>query len=466
MTDTLFDIPARVDVNLDNFEFTVIDRVTGSGYEQKVAELALHDGVAHRAARPNMQKFPALIVERKSDKAFVGFVTFQRNHKEQEFCFLQSAIWDDFISDELYLHMVEIALAQNCDNYPAFMTCSQKAKLERPEIFKAAGLETYLVKSGFEFMCKGGIVDGHDMPTDEYARLKLLVQQTQTNVWNSLQKQWLEEKKWWNSLIDEAGEKYGVENPRWASRENCWMKDGGISVAVSGKNHNGGASVLDPFACEAMLSIFMPDGGKRVYNPFGGGVQYGFVAGYRGYEYVASEIRQNQCDANNAICTDFNATWIRSDSSTYEPDGMFDQVFSCPPYYKVERYVDYDGEPPIGELNDMPTYEQFRDTLFKGYEIALEHLNDDRFFIVMVGDSRAPNGDYYGIESEMELWMKEHGLLLYNKIVFLESAFTKLAQVKHTMNNRKFPKQEQKIIVGYKGDPKNIAKLYRPIGRI
>lgn len=453
-------------VDLEAFDYTIIEAVTGSGYEEKVATLALHDGVAHRAARPNMQKFPALIVERKSDHAFVGFVTFQRNHKEQEFCFLQSAIWDEWISDELYLRMVEIALAQNIDGYPAFMTCSQKASLERPEIFKAAGLETYYTKSGFEWMVKGGQVDGHYMPTEKYARLKMLVQVTETNVWNSLKKKWLEEKKWWNSLIDEAGEKYNVVNPRYATREDCWMKDGGLSNVVSGKNHNGGASVLDPFACEVALTVFMPIDGKRVYNPFGGGVQYGFVAGYRGYEYVASEIRQNQCDANNAICTELPATWVCADSSTYEPDGMFDQVFTCPPYYKVERYIDYDGNPPEGELNDMPTYEQFRDTLFKGYDKALAHLNENCFFIVMVGDSRDKNGDYYGCESETELWMKEHGLVLYNKIIFLESAFTKLAQVKHTMNNRKFPKQEQKIIVGFKGDPKMISKLYQPIGRI
>lgn len=454
-----------IDIDLDAFVYKIIDAVTGSGYEQKVADLALHDGIAHRAARPNMQKFPALIVE-EHDGTFVGFITFQRNHKEQEFCFLQSAIWDEWRCQKLYLHMVEIALAQNVDEYPSVVTCSPKSDLETEELFTKAGFETYLLKSGFAFMVKGGTVDGHIIPTFEFARLKKLVQVTETNVWNSLKKEWLKEKKLWNERIDEAGERHNVINPRWATRENCWMKDGGISKAVNGKNHNGGASVLDPFACEVMLTLFMPENGKRVYNPFGGGVQYGFVSAYRGYEYVASEIRQNQCDANNAICADIPATWVCSDSSTYEPDGMFDQVFSCPPYYKVERYIDYDGNPPEGELNDLPSYEEFRDTLFKGYKKALEHLNDNCFFIVMVGDSRDKNGDYYGCEAETELWMKEHGLVLYNKIIFLESTFTKLAQVKHTMNNRKFPKSEQKIIVGFKGDPKKIPELYRPIGRI
>ena len=452
-------------IRLDDFEYKIVEAVTGSGYEEKVATLALHDGIAHPAARPNMQKFPALIVE-THDGQFVGFITFQRNHKENEFCFLQSAIWDEWRCQALYIHMVEIALDQNTDNYPSMVTCSPKSDLETEELFTKAGFETYLKKSGFAFMVKGGVIDGHEVSTFECARLKKLVQLTETNVWNSLKTEWLREKKQWNAKIDNAGEKYDVINPRWATREDCWMTGGGISMAVNGKNHNGGASVLDPFACEVCLTLFMPEFGKRVYNPFGGGVQYGFVAGTRGYEYVASEIRQNQCDANNKICTDLPARWIVSDSSTFEPEGMFDQVFTCPPYYKVERYIDYDGNPPEGELNDMDTYEQFRDTLFKGFEVALNHLNENCFFIVMVGDSRDKDGNYYGIESETELWMKDHGLVLYNKIIFLESAFTKLAQVKHTMNSRKFPKQEQKIIVGYKGNPARIKELYKPIGRI
>jgi len=123
------------------------------------------------------------------------------------------------------------------------------------------------------------------------------------------------------------------------------------------KTLNGNASVLDPVACEVILRFFMPKDGKRVYNPFGGGVQFGFVAGSYGYKYISSEIRQNQCDANNALCQDFNnVKWIKSDSSKYIPEGKFDLCFSCPPYYKVEKYIDYDNIIPEGELNNMPTY--------------------------------------------------------------------------------------------------------------
>ena len=121
---------------------------------------------------------------------------------------------------------------------------------------------------------------------------------------------------------------------------------------------------------------------------------------------------------------------------------------------------------PDGELNDMGTYEQFRDTLFNGYKKAIEKLKDNRFFVVMTGDSRDKTGAYYGCEAEHELFFKEQGLHIYNKIVYLECEFTRLAHAKRTLDYRKFPKREQKILVFYKGDMKKIKELYPPIGRL
>jgi len=312
-------------------------------------------------------------------------------------------------------------------------------------------------------------------------RMKILAHITMTNVWNSIKGDWLGLKREWNARIMAAGEREGVPNALFASREGCWQGENGYAnvvntkrtldatgaVQVSTKSHNGNASVLDPVACEVIARFFMPKDGKRVYNPFGGGVQMGFVSGASGYEYTASEIRQNQCDANNKLCSEFpNVRWIQSDSSTFAPDGMFDLVFTCPPYYKVEDYLDYDGKPPAGEINSLPTYEAFRDTLFAGYRKAIAALKDNCFFVVMTGDSRDKKGAYYCCESEHELFFKNEGLAVYNKIVYLECEFTRLAHAKTTLNYRKFPKREQKIIVAYKGDISRIKELYQTVGRL
>lgn len=447
-------------------EWIYVKTIIGSGYETEVSRLAIEDVIAKRAARKNMQIHSAIIL--KIDGEFSGFFTFQDNDVSEEFCLLQSTITKAKHTTALYAEMVRQVIAQNTKGYPAIITTDPKSKFETPALFESLGFQTYLKMSGFCYMVHGDIAD---------VRMKLLAHITMTNVWNSVKGDWLRLKKEWRERIEEAGVRVGVANPAFATREGCWQGTQGMANVVTkdptkvgkeeGRAHNGNASVLDPVACEVIARFFMPKGGKRIYNPFGGGVQFGYVAGGCGYEYVASEIRQNQCDANNKLCSEFpSVKWVQSDSATYAPDGMFDLVFTCPPYYKVERYVDYDGKAPAGEINSLDTYEKFRELLFAGYRKAIEHLNENCFFVVMTGDSRDKNGAYYCSESETEIFFKENGLSVYNKIVYLECEFTRLAHAKKTLHTRKFPKREQKIIVAYKGKISDIKDHYAPIGRL
>jgi hypothetical protein len=356
-------------------EFVHCPSVIGSGFEEAVAKLALEDGIAHRAARKNMQIHSAIVL--KIDDEFAGFMTFQNNDDAREFCLLQSVVHPDKHTDELYCEMVRKVIEQNVNGYPAIMTTNPKSKFETPKLFESMGFQTYLAMSGFCYMVHGDPAD---------IRMKILAHITMTNVWDSVKGTWLKLKREWNRRIEEAGEKHSVPNPLYATRDGCWQGTNGFANVVTGHAHNGNASVLDPVACEVILRFFMPKVGRRVYNPFGGGVQFGFVTGANGYEYVASEIRKNQCEANNALCSEFpGVQWVQSDSARYEPDGMFDLIFTCPPYYKVEEYLDFDGKPPEGEINSMGSYEEFRAALWSGYEKAIAHLNDDCFFVVMTG---------------------------------------------------------------------------------
>ena len=450
----------------EEVEWVHVKSVIGSGFEADVSRLAIADVIAKRAARKNMQIHSAIIL--KINGEFSGFFTFQVNDVSKEFCLLQSVIEPSRFTPSLYAQMAREVIAQNTYGYPSMITTDPKSKFETPALFESLGFVTYLKMSGFHYMVRGDIAT---------MRMKYLAHITMTNVWNSVKGDWLRSKAEWRERIDAAGERTGVPNAAFATREGCWQGEQGMANVVTkdptkagkeeGRAHNGNASVLDPVACEVIARFFMPIGGKRVYNPFGGGVQMGYIAGACGYEYVASEIRQNQCDANNKLCSEFeSARWIQSDSSTFDPPGMFDLVFTCPPYYKVEKYVDYDGKPPPGEINSCPTYEEFRELLFAGYRKAIAHLNDDCFFVVMTGDSRDKNGAYFCCESEHELFFKSEGLAVYNKIVYLESEFTRLAHAKKTLHQRKFPKREQKIIVAYKGKIANIKAKYAPIGRL
>lgn len=452
-------------------QWQTLQQIIGSDFEKAVAKLAIEDGIAQRAARKNMQVHSAVILH--IDGEFAGFMTFQKNHECREFCLLQSVIKPQHYSPDLYRQLVERVIAENTDDYPAIITTDPKSKFETPALFQMLGFETYLKMSGFEYMVKGRLSD---------VRMKLLAHITMTNVWQTTRGDWLRLKREWNEKINAAGAQAGIQNPTYATRDGCWQGVNGYSnvvntrrkidehgeVIASTKSHNSNASVLDPLACEIVARFFMPRDGGKIYNPFGGGVQFGFVAGACGYEYLASEIRQNQVDANNAICGQYDGLvkWVQADSATFVPEQEFDLIFTCPPYYKVEKYVDYDGVSPPGEINSCPTYCEFRDLLFAGYKKALSRLKGNRFFIVMTGDSRDKNGAYYCSEAETELFLREQGLSIYNRIVYLECEFTRLAHAKKTLNTRKFPKREQKIIIAYKGKIKNIGNDFAPIGRL
>lgn len=452
-------------------QWTVLPQIIGSGYEKAVAKLAIEDGIAQRAARKNMQIHSAVVLE--IDDQFAGFMTFQKNHEVREFCLLQSVIEPQHYTPALYRELVERVIAENTEGYPAIITTDPKSKFETPKLFESLGFQTYLKMSGFHYMVKGNLAD---------VRMKLLAHVTMTNVWTTTKGDWLRLKREWNESINAAGAAKEIPNPTYATRDGCWQGVNGYSnvvntrrtldengeVVATTKAHNGNASVLDPLACEIIARFFMPKNGGLIYNPFGGGVQFGFVAGACGYEYLASEIRQNQVDANNAICSQFDGRvrWVQADSSTYDPGVGVDLVFTCPPYYKVEKYLDYDGKPPQGEINSCPTYEEFRDLLFSGYRQAIARLNDNRFFVVMTGDSRDKNGAYYCSEAETEMFLKDQGLSVYNRIVYVECEFTRLAHAKKTLHTRKFPKREQKIIVAHKGKIADIEKDFARIGRL
>lgn len=471
MDSSKYGEPETIGLFDSSIEWEVLPSVIGSGYEKAIAKMAIEDGIAQRAARKNMQVHSAVVL--KMFEKCIGFMTFQRNHEVREFCLLQSVIEPALYSPRLYRELVERVIAENHDGYPAIITTDPKSKFETPELFESLGFQTYLKMSGFHYMVRGDLAA---------VRMKYLAHITMTNVWVTTRGDWLESKRQWNERINAAGAAAGVANPLYATREGCWQGVNGYSnvvntkrhvdeegeVVATTKAHNGNASVLDPVACEVIARFFMPRSGGRIYNPFGGGVQMGYVAGAIGYEYLASEIRSNQADANNRICSEFGGRvrWVQSDSSMYEPDGEFDMVFTCPPYYRVERYVDYDGAPPPGEINTLPTYEEFRDVLFRGYAVAIQRLRKDRFFVIMTGDSRDKNGAYYCSEAETELFLRGQGLSVYNRIVYLESEFTRLAHAKRTLNTRKFPKREQKIIVAFKGDIGSIQDNFAKLGRL
>ena len=211
-TDTLF---------AETVEFEYVPSVIGSGYEAKVADLAIRDKVAYRAARKNMQIHSAIIL--KINDEFSGFFTFQVNHEVGEFCLLQSAMELDRKDKSIYKNMLREIIKQNTFGYPMFMTVSTKHDLERPDVLADCGFWEYLNLSGYSYMVYG---------TPEQCRMKRLAHATMTNAWHTTKADWMKMKREWNEKIEAAGEKHGVPDPKFATRGGCWQGDNGMGNNV------------------------------------------------------------------------------------------------------------------------------------------------------------------------------------------------------------------------------------------
>ena len=162
---------------------------------------------------------------------------------------MQSVIRPDLYTDELYRAMVLAVIERNTEGLPMLMTTNPKSKFETPEMYQSLGFATYLKASGFEYMLAGD---------DAYHRLKTLAHITMTNVWDSTKGNWLRLKKEWNEHIDAAGVETGIPNPAFATREGCWQGESGFANVVTGRSHNGNASVLDPWPARSSSGSLRP----------------------------------------------------------------------------------------------------------------------------------------------------------------------------------------------------------------
>ncbi len=176
----------------DKIQIINVESVLGSGYETKVAELALIDKIAYRAARKNMQIHSAVILLINDE--FAGFFTYEINHKVGEFCLLQSAMYPDKKDKEIYSLMIDEIIKQNTFGYPMIMTVSKKHDLENPKVFMARGFKVNLEKSEFVYMVYGEL---------SQVRVKRLCHMAMTNLWQSVSGEWMSVKKEWNERLEE-----------------------------------------------------------------------------------------------------------------------------------------------------------------------------------------------------------------------------------------------------------------------
>lgn len=184
------------------------------------------------------------------------------------------------------------------------------------------------------------------------------------------------------------------------------------------------------------------------------------VAELLGRCYIGIDLSEQQIDANriNGDQMEVCPAWHCDDSRNadqYTDDETADLVFTCPPYYNLEKYSNH----PL-DLSNM-NYSDFVAAYREIIGISCRKLKQDRFAVFVVGDIRDNRGAYRDFIGLTKSAFFDNGLCLYNESILLEpygTAQLRAGQVFRTM--RKTVKVHQNVLVFYKGNIKQIKQTY------
>lgn len=270
-----------------------------------------------------------------------------------------------------------------------------------------------------------------------------------TTVLDARQGYWQDRKAVWKAsgIDSELGRDANPFN------QSGWGGDDSDSTTEKIVNLRGTTSIFDPVLCEILYGWFCPSGGS-VLDPFAGGSVRGIVAAEMGLEYTGMDLSKKQLDANWAQVLDREMPgvihWAQGDSRTDLPDGAFDFVMTCPPYFDLEVYSDADGD-----LSNMKI-DGFRECYGDIIEQCALRLKKDRFAAIVIGEVRAKddgNGYMRGLYNMTVDLCEQHGLRLYNDAVLITPLGTvQMACINPFKKTRKLGRSHQYVLVFCNGD--------------
>lgn len=262
------------------------------------------------------------------------------------------------------------------------------------------------------------------------------------SIFDGRQGYWLDRKRMWREMIGDAAE----------------SRDGLLMPQILGSTFNE-TSLLDPVLSEIVCEWFTPCNGSKVFDCFAGDTVFGYVAAKLGHVFTGIELRQEQCDLNNARTQGMDAEYICDDGRNVDKiiaPASQDLFFSCPPYYDLEVYSDRPDD-----ASNQETYEDFYKILDAAFTSACKCLKDNRFAVVVCGDVRnKKNGGYYAFPDDIKRTFMRNGLHLYNEIIMIDPIGTAAVRAARYMKARKLAKVHQNILVFYKGNTDKIKDIF------
>lgn len=224
-----------------------------------------------------------------------------------------------------------------------------------------------------------------------------------------------------------------------------------------------GVSTFDPVLAELIYTWFTPCHGARVFDCFAGGITKGAVAVAMGHQFSGIELRQDQVEVNlrRAETMRILPRYYCDDARNmlrYIGVASQDLFISCPPYYDLEVYSSLEND-----ASNQKSYEDFMAILNDAFTKAIMCLKKNRFAVVVVGDVRDKNGAYYNFPGDVVRIFQNGGCSFINDLVVVRNDTTANLRAGKYMNGRKMVRVHERVLVFFKGNPKNVRKHFNPL---
>lgn len=272
------------------------------------------------------------------------------------------------------------------------------------------------------------------------------------SIFDTKQGYWQKRKEEWNLQLGDSGE---------GRAEDLQELD---SIAKLQTKTLTGTSIFDPVLCEVLYTWYA-DKGATIVDPFAGGHTRGLVASRLGYRYIGTDVSKRQIEANKKRAKELGekgAEWHVADGADLAKHvkGAADMLMTCPPYYNLEVY---DPENPL-DLSNKPTYEAF----IEGYSTVLINtyniLKAGGWAIIVVGNVRDEDGNYYDLVGDTKRIMRGAGYDLYNEAVLATAIGTATVRARRSFDSsKKLVKTHQNILFFAKGKEVAINKHLREL---
>lgn len=243
--------------------------------------------------------------------------------------------------------------------------------------------------------------------------------------------------KHWNDLVYEkdSGEKDTTYSSIWVYRKGKMVEPFIDNI----NKENPYFSEFNPLVSQNITNYWC-DENDVVIDPFAGRTR-GIVSGLTHRKYHGFEISKKVFDnvievietGKDKFDDGFKPIIYNDDSFNIDKHQEIpeaDLIFSCPPYWNLEKYP---SEP--GQLSDIEDYNTFLERFQQIMNKCCDKLKDNGFVCLVIGDFRKDD-EFVSLDSDIITTMKKiNNIVLWDKVILQNTNFgqasRKFGAIKH-----------------------------------